>query len=90
MSAQERGLARLMLRFPKLRERLAQMRDIRLHTLCEEYDLVWEALMQASQSGRCAMFSAEDYRLLVSSIESDAVSIIETGRFPASIGSQGA
>ena len=77
MSAQVRGLARLMLRFPELRNQFARLQGGRFRGICEEYDLVWEMLTLWSPAARCAMFSLEDYRRLASSIEDDAVMMAE-------------
>ncbi|MGO4668421.1 hypothetical protein AB4118_19680 [Bosea sp. 2RAB26] len=77
MSAQERGLARLMLKIPAFRNRFARMQDLRFRSVCEEYDLVWEVITQWSQDGRCAMFNFDDYRRLAASIESDAIAMAE-------------
>ncbi len=84
MSAQERGLARLMLRIPALRNRFARMQDLRFRSICEEYDLVWEVITQWSQDGRCAMFNFGDYCRLAASIESDAIAMAEAAPDPGS------
>lgn len=74
MSAEDRGLARLQMRFPEFRDRFARMEDRRFRGVCEEYDLVWEAM---SQDEHCAMFSFDDYCLLAASIEHDAITMAE-------------
>ena len=76
MSAEERGLARLMLRFPEFRSRFARIHDD-LRSVCVEYDLVWEVMTNWSQDERCAMFSFDDYCLLAASIENDAITMAE-------------
>ncbi|UZF94833.1 hypothetical protein [Bosea sp. NBC_00550] len=75
MSAEERGLARFMIRFPEFRYRFAQMQDGRFRGICEEYELVSEVITKWSQADHCAMFSLNDYCLLAASIEKDAMTM---------------
>ena len=77
MSAEDRGLARLQMRFPEFRDRFARMEDRRFRGVCEEYDLVWEAITKWSQDDHCAMFGLDDYRRLAASIEHDAITMAE-------------
>lgn len=85
MSAQERGLARLMLRFPEFRQGFARLRGGRFAGICEEYDLVWEVISRWSQDEHCAMFRYGDYCLLASAIERDAIAMAEAVREPGPI-----
>ena len=58
------------------------MEDRRFRGVCEEYDLVWEAM---SQDEHCAMFSFDDYCLLAASIEHDAITMAEADPNPGAI-----
>ena len=86
MSAQERGLARLMLRLPAFRNRFGRMQVLQFRSLCEEYDVVWEVITRWSQDQRCVMFSLDDYCRLATSIESDAIAMAEAVPDPGTIG----
>src|SRR6478735_145198 len=86
MSAQERGLARLMLRLPAFRNRFARMQAPRFRGVCEEYDVIWEVITHRSQDQRCAMFSFDDFCRLAVSIESDAIAMAEAVSDPGTIG----
>lgn len=78
MSAEDRGLARLMLRFPKFRNRFERMQDdLRFRSVCGEYDQVWDVMSMWSHDDRCAMFSLEEYGRLAASIEKDAITMAE-------------
>ncbi|UZF92676.1 hypothetical protein [Bosea sp. NBC_00550] len=85
MSAQERGLARLMLRFPEFRQGFARLRGGRFGGVCEEYDLVWEVISRWSQDEHCAMFRYGDYCLLAAAIERDAIAMAKAVPDPGAI-----
>ncbi|UZF91275.1 hypothetical protein [Bosea sp. NBC_00550] len=85
MSAQERGLARLMLRFPEFRQGFARLRGGRFGGVCEEYDLVWEVIGRWSQAEHCALFSFNDYCLLAAAIERDAIAMAKAVPDPGAI-----
>lgn len=76
ISAEERGLARLMLRCPESRDRFARMDDKRFRSFCVEYDLVWEVIAHWAEDN-CGMFSFDDYCSLAASIEKDAITTAE-------------
>jgi hypothetical protein len=78
--AAERGIARLALRQPQVREALLRREQPQsVIELCEAYDLACEALAYWGRSKASRSTSvAEDYRDLVGEIEQDILFLLES------------